>query len=296
MSATSKRFPGRSDRPATRRTQPRRFRWQWSKAISYALLVLGAIVVIYPFFYILMNSFKPGPEILHEPTKLPSHWVVSGYRLMWQQLNLPRLFANSLFLATSVTLLNVLLDGLAGYALAKIPFPGREPLFAFMLGTMMIPGILFLIPTYVLMHRIGWVGHFQALIIPGAVSVYSIFLLRQFMRQIPDELVEAARLDGAGELSIFFRLIAPISRPALGTVAILTFMGSWNDFFGPLLYLNKPELWTVQLGLYQFQTAVPGENAEQIWAATAVITLPLVLIYFFLQDQFMAAFANVRFK
>jgi len=264
--------------------------------VAYALLLLGAVVVIYPFFYILMNSFKPGTEILHSPTRLPTHWVITGYRLIWSQLNMPRLFGNSLFLALSVTFLNLVLDGLAAYALAKIPFPGRGPLFAIMLGTMMIPGILFLIPTYVLMYRLGWVPGFQALIIPGAVSVYSIFLLRQFIQQIPTELVEAARLDGASEPGIFFRVILPMSRPALGTVAILTFMGSWNDFFGPLLYLNKPELWTVQLGLYQFQTTVPGENAEQIWAAISVITAPLVLLFFLLQDQFMAAFANVRFK
>lgn len=271
-------------------------RIRWGKAIAFVLLLLGAVVVIYPLFYILMNSFKPGTEIIHYPNRLPSHWVLSGYRLIWSQLNMPRLLVNSLFLAVSVTLLNVVLDGLAAYALAKIPFPGREPLFGFMLGTMMIPSVLFLIPTYIIMYRIGWVPGFKALIIPGAVSVYSIFLLRQFIRQIPSELVEAARLDGASELDIFIRVILPMSRPALGTVAILTFMGSWNDFFGPLLYLNRPELWTVQLGLYQFQTSVPGENAEQIWAAISVITMPLVLLYFLLQDQFMAAFANVRFK
>jgi len=277
-------------------TSVRRQRIRWGRVIAYVLLLLGAVVVLYPFFYILMNSFKPGPEILHSPTRLPSHWVTTGYRLIWSQLNLPRLFANSLFLAISITLLNLVLDGLAAYALAKIPFPGREPLFAVMLGTMMIPSILFLIPTYVFLYRLGWVPGFKALIIPGAVSVYSIFLLRQFISQIPTELVEAARLDGASELGIFLRIILPMSRPALGTVAILTFMGSWNDFFGPLLYLNRPELWTVQLGLYQFQTTVPGENAEQIWAAIAVITAPLVLLFFVLQDHFMAAFANVRFK
>lgn len=275
-------------------THPRRIRW--GRLIAYLILILGAVAVLYPFFYILMNSVKPGREILHSPTSLPSQIVMDGYRLMWEQLNMPRLFANSLFLALSVTLLNLLLDGLAAYALAKIPFPGREVIFAFMLGTMMIPGILFLIPTYVILYRLEWVPSFKALIIPGAVSVFSIFLLRQFMKQIPDELVEAARLDGASEISIFFRIILPISRPALATVAVLTFMGSWNDFFGPLLYLNKPELWTVQMGLYQFQTSVPGENAEQIWAATTVITAPLVLLYFLMQDQFMAAFANVRFK
>jgi multiple sugar transport system permease protein len=276
------------------RMRTRRIRW--GQVIVYLILVLGAIAVIYPFFYIVMNSVKPGREILHSPTSPPSQVTTEGYRLMWEQLDMPQLFGNSLILAISVTLLNLLFDGLAAYALAKIPFPGRKPLFGFMLGSMMIPGVLFIIPAYVFLYRLGWVPSFQALIVPGAVSVYNIFLLRQFIGQIPNEMVEAARLDGAGELGIFFRIILPMSRPALTTVAVMTFMGSWNDFFGPLLYLNKPELWTVQMGLYQFQSSVPGENAEQIWAATTAITAPLVLLYFLMQDQFMSAFANVRFK
>lgn len=268
----------------------------WVQVVILLILIAGAIVVIYPFFLIIINSFKPGPEIIHEPMKLPSRWVLTGYQGLLKELNVPLLFRNSLILAVSVTLLNLIFDSLAAYGLAKIPFPGRTQIFTFMLGTMMIPGILFLIPTYVVMYRLGWVGHFQALIIPGAVSVYNIFLLRQFIAQIPDEIVEAARMDGASEPIIFFRVILPLIRPALATVGILTFMGSWNDFFGPLLYLNKPNLWTLQLGLYQFQTSIPGENAEKIWAAIAVITTPLLVLYFFLQDQFMAAFANIRFK
>lgn len=262
----------------------------------YVVLIIGALVVVYPFFLIVINSFKPGPEILHEPMNLPSRWVLTGYQALFTELNIPLLFRNSLILAVGVTLLNLVFDSLVAYSLAKIPFPGRQQIFTFMLGTMMIPSILFLIPTYVVLYRLGWVGHFQSLIIPGAVSIYNIFLLRQFMSQIPDEVIEAARMDGASEPTIFLQVIVPMVRPALATVAILTFMGSWNDFFGPLLYLNKPELWTLQLGLHQFQTSIPGENAEKIWAAIAVITTPLLVIYFFLQDQFMAAFANVKFK
>jgi len=162
-----------------------------------------------------------------------------------------------------------------------------------MLLTMMIPSVLFLIPTYVLIYRIGWVGHFEALIIPSAISVFNIFLVRQFMAGIPDELIEAARIDGAGELIIFLRIVLPLARPALATIAILTFMGSWNDFFGPLLYLNQPEHWTLQLGLLQFRGTVPGENSEQIWALTTLIVLPIVVVYFFIQEQFVKAFANV---
>ena len=266
------------------------------QVLLYAALLLGALVLVYPFFYMLMNSVKPGPEILHLPNNLPSRITFSGYQGVFEQLNMVRLFRNSLILALSITFLNTFLSALDAYAIAKIPFPGRNQLFGFMLATMMIPGVLFLIPTYVIMYRLGWVGKFHALIIPAAVSVYNIFLLRQFMVGIPDDQVEAARLDGANEPTLFLRIILPISRPALTTVAVLNFMASWNDFLGPLLYLNKPETWTVQLGLWQFQTSIPGEHAQEIWAATALVTLPLVLLYFVLQKQFMQAFANVTLK
>lgn len=271
-------------------------RFTFSQLGVYALLTLGALFVLYPFFYMVMNSVKPGPEILNEPMRLPSRVTFSGYLDVFRRLDMFRLFGNSLFISLSVTLLNTALSALAAYAVAKIPFPGRDRLFAFMLSTMMIPGVLFLIPTYVIIYNLGWVGQFHALIIPSAVSVYNIFLIRQFMVSIPNELLEAGRLDGAGELSLFWRIMLPMSRPALATVAILTFIGSWNDFLGPLLYLNRPETWTVQLGLEQFASSVPGENAQQIWAATTLITVPLVVVYFFLQDQFMQAFANVSLK
>ncbi|RPJ20166.1 MAG: carbohydrate ABC transporter permease [Planctomycetaceae bacterium] len=262
--------------------------------LAYALLCLGAVVVLYPFLVMVMNSFKTGREILHAPRNLlPEQFTLTGYTGVFQELDVLRLFANSVFLAVSVTFLNTILSALAAYAFAKIRFPGRNQLFAFMLSTMMIPSVLFLIPTYVMIYNIGWVGRFEALIIPSAISVFNIFLLRQFMVGIPDELVEAARMDGAGELTVFFRLILPLTLPALATVAILTFMGSWNDFFGPLLYLNQPQNWTLQLGLLQFRGTVPGENAQQIWALTTLITLPIVVVYFFMQEQFVKAFANV---
>ncbi len=267
-----------------------------SSAVIYLFLILGALVVLYPFFYMVMNSFKFGPEILHSPTRLPSQITLSGYIGVFEKLNMLLLYKNSLIIAVSVTFLNTLLSSLAAYAIAKIHFPGRDQLFAFMLSTMMIPGVLFLIPTYVVMYRLGWVGQYHALIIPAAVSVYNIFLIRQFIIGIPNELIEAARLDGASDLLIFFRMILPLSRPVLVAVSILSFIGSWNDFIGPLLYLNTPDKYTVQLGLHQFQTSIPGENIQEIWASMTLITLPLVVIYFLLQDQFVKAFANVSLK
>lgn len=264
-----------------------------SQLLIYAVLTIGAVIVVYPFFFMVNNSFKTGREIMHSPAALPTEITLRGYTGVFQELNVLLLFKNSLILAVSITLLNALLSALAGYAFAKIPFPGRGRIFGFMLLTMMIPGVLFLIPTYVFIYNLGWVGRYEALIVPSAVSVFNIFLVRQFMLGIPDELVEAARIDGAGEITIFTRIILPLARPALATVAILTFMGSWNDFFGPLLYLNRPDRWTLQLGLLQFRGTVPGENSEQIWALTTLITLPIVVVYFFIQEQFVKAFANV---
>jgi multiple sugar transport system permease protein len=277
-------------------TIPSHRRLNISKLLPYILLMLGAVIVFYPFVYMLMNSVKLGREILHSPNALPSQITFSGYTGVFERLNVLLLVRNSLILAVSVTLLNTLLSALGAYAIAKIPFPGRDQLFSFMLATMMIPGVLFLIPTYVLMYNLGWVNHFRALIIPSAVSVYNIFLLRQFLQTIPDEQLEAARLDGATDIGIFWRIILPLMRPALTTIAILTFMGSWNDFFGPLLYLTDPSLWTVQIGLLQFQSGVPGENVQEVWAMITLITMPLVIFYFILQDQFVQAFANVKFK
>ena len=271
-------------------------KFTWGTAIIYLLLILGALVVLYPFAYMVMNSFKFGPEILNSPTRLPTKLTLTGFQGVFQDLNMLLLFKNSLILAVSITFLNTFLSAMAGYAIAKIPFPGSKQIFSFMLATMMIPGVLFLIPTYVMMYRLGWVGHFYALIIPSAISVYNIFLIRQFVIGIPNEQIEAARLDGANDIQIFTKIILPLSRPVLATVAILSFIGSWNDFLGPLLYLNHPETWTVQLGLYQFQSSIPGEHIQELWASMTLITLPLILVYFLLQDQFIKAFANVSFK
>ena len=271
-------------------------KFTWGTAIVYLLLVLGALVVLYPFAYMVMNSFKFGPEILNSPTRLPTKLTLTGFQGVFKDLNMLLLFKNSLILAVSITFLNTFLSAMAGYAVAKIPFPGRNQIFSFMLATMMIPGVLFLIPTYVMMYRLGWVGHFYALIIPSAISVYNIFLIRQFVIGIPNEQIEAARLDGANDIQIFTKIILPLSRPVLATVAILSFIGSWNDFLGPLLYLNHPETWTVQLGLYQFQSSIPGEHIQELWASMTMITVPLILVYFLLQDQFIKAFANVSFK
>ncbi|PTM59645.1 carbohydrate ABC transporter permease [Desmospora activa] len=271
-------------------------RRRWSLALIYTLLTIGAAVVIYPFFFMVMNSVKPGPEILHDPLSLPTHITWNGYVEVFRSLDILNLFKNSLIISGSVTILNVLLSAMVAFALAKIDFPGRNLLFLMVLGTMMVPAILLLIPKYTMLFNWGWVNTYKALILPVAVQPYNIFLIRQFYKQIPDDFLDAAKVDGCNLWGVFWRILLPMSAPVLVTVAVLSFMGAWNDLLEALLYLRDDSLYTVQLGLYSFQSEIPGKNAEQLWAATTLVTLPVVLLFFWLQRYFIRAFSGVGLK
>jgi multiple sugar transport system permease protein len=263
---------------------------------AYALLTLGAVVVAAPFVVMIINSFKPGPEIMHSPLSLPERWTVSGFVKVFESLGILTMFGNSLFISGSVAVLNVLFDSMVAYALAKLRFPGRQFLFGLVLGSMMIPSILLLIPTYSMMYEWGWVNTYRVMILPASVSAYHIFLIRQYFSMIPDAYIEAARMDGAGEWRIFWRIVLPMSKPVLATVAILCFMGSWNDLFSALLYLRDESMFTLQLGLYSFKTRIPGQFLEQLWAATTLVTLPVVVVFVFLQKYFVEAFTGAGLK
>lgn len=267
-----------------------------SKFLVYFILIMCSIVVVYPFAFMLINSFKTGPEIMHYPMSLPKVWTVSGFVKVLTTLNIPALFKNSLLISVSVTVLNVLFNSMVAYALSKLNFPGKNLIFKVVLGSMMIPGILLLIPTFAMMYGWGWVNTYRVLIIPASVSAYNIFLIRQFLTQIPNDYLDAARIDGCNEFQVYWRMIIPLSKPVLATVAILTFMGSWNDLFGPLLYLRDQSMYTLQLGLYSFKTQIPGLFVEQVWAATTLVTVPIVIVFFFLQRFFIEAFSGVGLK
>lgn len=264
--------------------------------IMYAILILGLIIVVYPFFYMLMNSFKEAPEIMHNPTALPKKLSFDGYEGVFEALNVGRLFINSIFIATSVTLLNVLFASMVAYGVMKTGIKHKNTIVSFILGTMMIPGVLLLIPTYMMLYNWQWIDTYRVMIIPGMMSSYNIFLMIQFMKQIDDAYLEATRIDGANEFRVFISVVLPMAKPAIATLAILTFMGSWNDFIGPLLYLRDEAKMTLQLALYRFRTEVPGENAEQIWAATTMITVPITLLFFALQRNFIKAFTGIGIK
>jgi multiple sugar transport system permease protein len=264
--------------------------------ILYTILIIGSIVVLYPFLFMVMNSFKTGPEIMNEPLSLPKSINLKGYIGVFTNLNIPRLFLNTVFISGSVTVLNVLFSSMVAYGIVKGDLPHKALLKNIILVSMMIPGILLLIPTYIMMYKWNWINTYRVLIIPASISAYNVFLMIQFISQIDDAYLEAARIDGASELTIFFKVLLPMCKPALATIGILTFMGSWNDFMGPLLYLRGDSKMTLQLALYNFSGSIPGQYLEQLWAATTLVTFPVVIVYFFLQKNFVKAFTGVGLK
>ena len=262
----------------------------------YVLLIAGAVVVAYPFFILVMNSFKQGSAIENAPASFPHHLTLAGFIGVFKSLNMLNLFKNSTIIAGGVTLLNITFGTMAAYALAKIEFKGRKFFIHFMLGSMMIPGIILLVPTYEIIFKLGWLNTYKALIIPESITAYNIFLLRQFIKSIPDAYLEAARIDGCSEFRILWNLIVPMSRPVIATVAVLTFMGSWDDLFHPLLYLHSPNMYTVQLGLVEFKSKIPGPHLEELWSATLLAVLPVILLFIAFQKHFVKAFTNVGLK
>ncbi|WP_298837072.1 carbohydrate ABC transporter permease [Clostridium sp.] len=264
--------------------------------ILYGILLIGSIIVLYPFFFLIMNSFKLGPEIMNSPLALPKSINFGGYTEVFKSLNIPRLFFNTIFIASSVTALNVLFSSMVAYAIVKLDVPFKSLTRNIILASMMIPSVLLLIPTYTMLYNWNWINTYRVLIIPMALSAYNIFLMIQFFTQIDDAYLEAARIDGANEFMIFNKVVLPMAKPALATISILAFMGSWNDFLNPLLYLRSDTKMTLQIAIYKFSNAIPGVHVEQLWAAMVLVSLPIVIIYFCMQKNFVKAFTGVGLK
>jgi multiple sugar transport system permease protein len=264
--------------------------------IIFLALILGLVIVCWPFIFMLMNSFKPGSEIINSPNSLPTKLTLDGYIGVFRDLNLARMFLNSIFISGSVTILNMLFSAMVAYGLVKTKLPFKDRILDIILASMMVPGILLMIPSYCMFYNWGWINTYRVLIIPGCLSTFNIYLMVQFMRQLDNSYLEAARIDGANEWQTFFKVALPMCKPVLVTLGILTFMGSWNDFMGPLLYLRGDEKMTVQLAVYKYSTSIPGQYIEQLWAALTLVTLPVVIVYLFMQKSFIQAFGGVGLK
>ncbi len=252
-------------------------------------LVLAFIIIMLnmPFFWMLATSIREREEIyLFPPRLIPSKLNFEGYQYIWTLVPFARYLYNSFFIAFTISVAKILLASLAAYAFAKVPFKGRRTVFYAFLGTMMIPFEVIVIPNYITVKILGWLDTYYALIVPFTVGAFSIFLLRQFFLTIPQDLDDAAEIDGAGRLRYLFTIIFPLSKPALLTVGLYSFLAAWNSFLWPLIVTNRDEMRVVQIALKAMQ-----ENWMIEWnaltAASTLATVPIIILFFFVQKQFL---------
>lgn len=263
------------------------------RLLIHLILLAGVVWSVFPFVWMVLTSLKSYVEAAASQSLLPSKWLFSNYLTAWNQVGVfPRYFGNTIFIATA-TVLGVLVTGtLAAYAFARMQFPGRDFLFMLLLSTMMVPFEVTLVPNFILMRYFGWINQFQALIIPWTASAFSMFLLRQFFRSIPPDLYDAAVLDGANHLQFLWSIVVPLSRPALITSALLTFLGSWNALMWPLLVTNTPQMRPIQVGIASFITDA-GTQVQLLLAAVTISVVPVILLYLVLQRWFIEGIATV---
>ena len=276
-------------RPAGPR--PRRATW------VYLVLAVALLLTVVPFLWMLLGSFKPEPELQQvPPTWWPQTPTLQNYRELFDRLNFPRFFGNSVLVAVAVTAGNLVFCSMVGYALAKLDFAGKRVLFALVLGMLMVPGVVTFVPLFVLVSNLGMVNTYPGLILPFLVTPLGVFLMRQFMSGLPDELIEAARIDGAGEWRIFSRVILPLCGPPLATLGILTFLHSWNNFLWPLVVAQSEDKYTLPVALALYSV---GQNATQyglLMAGAVVIIIPVVALFIALQRYFVQSVATTGIK
>jgi multiple sugar transport system permease protein len=267
--------------------------WLW---VTYLALTLFAIILVLPFYYMVVTSFKATTEVTRIPISLAIQSPeLTSYRVIIGESMFVRAAWNSLLIASALTLGNMVLCPLAGYAFAKHRFPGRDAIFTALLATMMIPGSVLLVPGFLLFRDLGWLDSWLPLIIPGLVGIFGVFLSRQFITTIPDDLIDAARIDGCSEFRIYSMVIMPLSQSLLATLAIFTFLGSWNSFISPLIYLLDEEKFTLPLVISLLQGRFRGKENVQMAGAVLSI-LPVLLVFFFFQKQIVRSLANTGLK
>ena len=267
---------------------PSRFRIQWKNVALHMALLAGCVVMLLPFFWMLSTSLKARNAIFAEfpPRWIPAEFVWSNYTDAWTSVPFGQFYLNSIFVAVSVTLLQILTSSLAAYAFGRLKFKGRDTLFFAYLIALMIPFAILLLPNFLIIRRLGWFDSYLALIIPPSFSAFSTFLMRQYFRSIPAELDEAARMDGASSLRIWWRIIMPNSLPVLGALSVFVFLGIWNSLLWPLVVTNSQEMLTVPVGLTYFQGQYYVQW-ELLMSAAVIAMLPVLIIYFLAQNWFI---------
>jgi ABC-type glycerol-3-phosphate transport system permease component len=260
----------------------------FTDVLLYLMLIGISIFMILPFIWMLSTSFKPPEDVFgYPPMLIPENPTVRNYAYIFQDKNMVGVLWNTFFIAISGTLFSLFFTSLGGYGFAKFEFPGKPALFAFLLATMIVPGAVMMVPSFVLMRHLGWVDTFWPLIVPGAASAFGIFFFRQYISTVSDELLDAARLDGASEFGIFWRVIVPIIAPGMTSLGLIFFMASWNNYLGPLIYLKSPEKWTITLAINSLVGGAGLTYWSEQMAMSVISLLPLVIIFLVFQRRFV---------
>lgn len=260
----------------------------WVKVVGYSTLVLGAFVSLVPFVWMLIASTHTTSALFTTPPPLlPGGEVVTNLIRLQESTNFARVMANSLVIAVIYTVFSALVSAMCGFALAKYRFRGRNVLFVFIMATMMIPMQVLLVPLFQIMASLGWINTFQAVILPFLASAFGIFLMRQSFLNFPTEIIEASRIDGCSEMRIFFFIVLPVAKPALGALVIYTFMSQWNAFLWPLLMMSEEKMYTLPVAL-STMVGLTRVDYSGLMLGSLLTTIPMLLIFLIFQKQFVA--------
>jgi len=274
---------GRADRRAT--------------IVLYVLLLLGLVLMVGPFIWMILGSFKSQSEFLQvPPTWLPENPTLDNYQRLTERLDFARFFFNSAVVATAVTLGNLIFAPMLGYALAKLRWRGKGAVMGLVLATLMLPASATLIPLFVLMSQLNLVNTYPGLILPFIAAPLGVFLTRQFFSGVPDELLEAARIDGAGEFRIFWTIVMPLAAPVLATLGILTFLGSWNGFIYPLVMAQEPQMYTLPVALATFATGQFQADHGMLMAGSVILVVPVLIVFILMQRWITEGIATTGLK
>ncbi len=266
---------------------------EWT--LFYTIIIVGAIALALPMIWTVLASLKTRGEIFDATQWLPATPQWSNYTEALTSAPFGRYFLNSTFIAIARTILTLFLASLAGYGFARYDFWGRRILFVAILSTMMVPFQVIMVPLYILVRDLGWLNTYHGIILPGALSAFGVFLMRQFIQGIPEELLDAARIDGASEFGIYWRIVLPLARPALSALAIFTFLEGWNSLLWPLIVITDTELRPLTLGLAEFQTQYTTDY-PLLMAASVTAMLPVLLLFALLRREFVRGIVMTGLK
>jgi multiple sugar transport system permease protein len=259
--------------------------------LSYALLIIGAAIMIAPFLWMLTTSLSEAKDVWKAKSIwwegwIPTKFVYQNYIEAFRVVPFAKFYMNSIFVTLAITAGTVFTSSLAGYAFARLSFPGRDRIFMIYLATLMLPGVITMIPVFILLSKLGLIDTYRAIILPGIFTAYGTFLLRQFFMSLPRALEDAAKIDGCSLLGIYFRIILPLSKPALATLTTFTFMGSWMSFMWPLIVLSSEEKYTLPIGIQYFKS-LHSTDWTLLMAGSMMALLPILIVFIFTQRYFV---------